>query len=118
MGNVSITLEQALLGFTLELLTIDGELIEEEIESVPHSMEYQIKRKGLPRFDAKATTREHLYVRFDVQYPTLSAEEKEMKARQEREGSWDYSEARKYREKEEKKRLRREKRRNKNKSEL
>ena len=118
-ANVSITLEQALLGFTLELLTIDGELIEEEIESMPHSMEYQIKRKGLPRFDAKATTRGHLYVRFDVQYPTLSAEEKkEMKARQEREGSWDYSEARKYREKEDKKRLRREQRRNRNKSEL
>lgn len=117
--NVSITLEQALLGFTLEVLTIDGELIEEEMESVPHSMEYQVKRKGLPRFDATATTRGHLFVRFDVQYPTLSESEKEeMEKRREKQGSWDYSEAQKYREKQEKKRLRREKRRNRNKSEL
>jgi len=117
--NITITLEQALLGFTLELLTIDGQLMEEWIESVPHSMEYQMKRKGLPRFDSTATTRGHLFVRFDVQYPTLSeGEKKDMKERREREGSWDYSEARKYREKEDKKRLRREKRRNRNKSEL
>lgn len=117
--NVTITLEQALLGFTLELMTIDGQLIEEEIENVPHSMEYQVKRKGLPRFDSKATTRGHLYVHFDVKLPTLSEEEKtEMRARRETEGSWDYSEATKYRQKMEQRRRKRAKRRSRNKEEL
>jgi len=117
--NITITLEQALLGFTLELMSIDGELIEEEIESVPHSLEYQLKRKGLPRFDSKATTRGHLYVKFDVELPTLNEEEKrQWITRQNTEGVMDYSEAKKYRKKMAERQKKREKRRNRNKAEL
>jgi len=112
--NVTITLEQALLGFTLEVLTIDGELIEERMERAPDSLEHRVARKGLPRFDAEATTRGHLFVRFDVLMPTLSAAEKrEMEQKREADGAWDYSEARKYRKKMDDRRRRRAQRRNK-----
>eukprot|EP00483_Globobulimina_turgida_P009500 UN09519 len=99
--NVSITLEQALLGFNLEVMTIDNELIQEWIEEMPHSHTYQIKRKGLPRFGSGATTRGHLYVYFDVQLPKLNEKERDdLKIHLEEYGGWDYSQARKYRKKE------------------
>ena len=117
--NVSITLEQALLGFDLELMTIDGELIEEHIEVMPHSKQYQIKRKGLPRFGSSATTRGHLYVNFNVEIPKLNGKEREaLKSTIEESGGWDYSEARAYRKKQLERERRRNKRRNKDKTEL
>merc|ERR1712013_169647 len=99
-SNMSISLEQALLGFNLQVMTLDGELIEETIDSVPPSMEFQLKNKGLPRFGKDATSRGHLYIHFDVELPTLTEDEREwLQQHIETEGPWDYSEARKYREK-------------------
>eukprot|EP00486_Rosalina_sp_Unknown_P005206 CAMPEP_0201569298 /NCGR_PEP_ID=MMETSP0190_2-20130828/10907_1 /ASSEMBLY_ACC=CAM_ASM_000263 /TAXON_ID=37353 /ORGANISM="Rosalina sp." /LENGTH=404 /DNA_ID=CAMNT_0047991479 /DNA_START=127 /DNA_END=1341 /DNA_ORIENTATION=+ len=117
--TVSITLEQALLGFDLELMAIDNELIEQHIESIPHSKEYQIKNKGLPRFGAGTTTRGHLYITFEIEIPTLNEEDREsLKSHLEESGGWDYGEARKYREKQLERERRRNKRRNKDKKEL
>eukprot|EP00484_Ammonia_sp_Unknown_P024562 CAMPEP_0197028848 /NCGR_PEP_ID=MMETSP1384-20130603/8437_1 /TAXON_ID=29189 /ORGANISM="Ammonia sp." /LENGTH=409 /DNA_ID=CAMNT_0042457913 /DNA_START=118 /DNA_END=1347 /DNA_ORIENTATION=+ len=118
--NESITLEQALLGFKLEITAIDGELIEEWIESIPHSKELQVKRKGLSRFGKDSTTRGHLYVHFDVELPVLNEEKKqELKQHLAEYGSWDYSEAKKYRKKqEEREKKRRSRRQSKDKTEL
>lgn len=111
--NVSITLEQALLGFDLELMTIDNELIEQHIDSIPHSKQLQIKRKGLPRFGPGTTTRGHLFIDFNVELPNLNEKDREsLKLHLEESGGWDYSEARKYR----KKQIERERRRNKRRS--
>eukprot|EP01084_Bolivina_argentea_P222950 377310_1 len=110
--NVSITLEQALLGFNLNIMTIDGELLDEYIESVPPSLEKQIKRKGLMRFGSSATTRGHLYIHFDIQLPTLDEDHRnKLKQHLSSNGDgWDYTEARQHRKKQQQRQEKRNKR--------
>jgi len=112
-ANVTITLEEALLGFNLEIMTLDNELIQERVERIPTNKQIQIKDKGLPRYSSDS--RGHLFVNIDVLVPTLNEKQKEnLKGLIESQGEWDYSEAKMYK----KKRDERRKRRNKNKKEL
>merc|ERR1712008_139068 len=108
--NVSITLEEALLGFDLKVNAIDDELIEIAMDKLPHSREYKLKNKGLPRFEG--TTRGHLYVSFDVLLPVLNDRERqEFKEYMAEHGeAWNYSKAKMYRKKQQMRKDKRNKR--------
>eukprot|EP00485_Elphidium_margaritaceum_P012414 CAMPEP_0202686788 /NCGR_PEP_ID=MMETSP1385-20130828/2560_1 /ASSEMBLY_ACC=CAM_ASM_000861 /TAXON_ID=933848 /ORGANISM="Elphidium margaritaceum" /LENGTH=330 /DNA_ID=CAMNT_0049341445 /DNA_START=202 /DNA_END=1194 /DNA_ORIENTATION=+ len=116
--NVSVRAHDALLGFTLKLRGVDGEWIEEWMESVPPSKQYQIKRKGLPRFEG--SSRGHLYVYFDVEIPTLTEGQKQaLRTHLQEHGAWDYTEVEAYKKKQRQREEKRKKRQNiKDKTEL
>merc|ERR1712228_850217 len=106
--HYNVNLDEALLGFNLKIMDIDNELIEVWMDNVPHSREYQVKRKGLPRFGG--STRGHLYITFDVQLPTLNKMERNnLKEYLQTNGDWNYSEAKKYRKKQKDRKNRRDK---------
>jgi len=76
--NIPITLTQAILGFELDVPCLDGDvehikINRNELSSYKNGYEYQIKKKGLPRFQGQ--TYGHLYVRFDIQLPKNLNEE-------------------------------------------
>ena len=117
--TVDVTLKQALLGFDVSIKCLNGEIIDKHIDNIPSNMMYEIKGKGLPKFNGKKNG--NLYLQFNVLFPDKLNNKQRINIKNlMNNDDWKYSESTKYftkeRQREKDKILRKNK--NKHKSEL